>query len=346
MRHFFNIIPGDDTCCILLYGDIGDTYGTVSSGQIARELLAAEAAYKSIDVRINSNGGEVYTGIAIFNALRNSKADIRIFVDGIAASMASVIALCGKPVQMSKYARLMLHSVSGGCYGNKNELKSVLAEIESLEDTLCQMYAAKLGQSAETIKSAYFDGEDHWLTADEALRLGLIDGIYDADPVPDDATAEQIYTIFNNRLAEPRKELNMNIEDLKKRPQFKDCVTETDVLARIEQLEAKAAKADGLETENTSLKATVKKHEDAAEEVAAAERKTLLAAAEGDGRINAETRPVYENLLKEHPEDGKKALAALTPKKRVVDDLGGGDPDKESPWEKRQREIRDKYNHK
>ena len=56
MRHFFNIIPGDDTCCILLYGDIGDSYGTVSSGQIARELLAAEAAYKSIDVRINSNG--------------------------------------------------------------------------------------------------------------------------------------------------------------------------------------------------------------------------------------------------------------------------------------------------
>ena len=132
MRHFFNIIPGDDTCCILLYGDIGDSYGTVSSGQIARELLAAEAAYKSIDVRINSNGGEVYTGIAIFNALRNSKADIRIFVDGIAASMASVIALCGKPVQMSKYARLMLHSVSGGCYWNPSQSCSTVYRGTSL----------------------------------------------------------------------------------------------------------------------------------------------------------------------------------------------------------------------
>ena len=57
-----------------------------------------------VDVRINSNGGEVYSGIAIFNALKNSKADITIYVDGIAASMASVIALCGKPVQMSRYA--------------------------------------------------------------------------------------------------------------------------------------------------------------------------------------------------------------------------------------------------
>lgn len=341
-KKFFNITTQDDACCILLYGDIGEGYGSVSSGQIARELMAAEAAYKRIDVRINSNGGEVYTGIAIFNALRGSKADIRIYIDGIAASMASVIALCGKPVEMSKYARLMLHSVSGGCYGDKEDLKSVLAEIEGLEDTLCQMLAEKMGQDTAAIKSAYFDGKDHWLTAEEALRLGLIDGIYDADPVPEGSPPEQIYTIFNNRLQEPQNELDMNIDILKKRPQFKDCATEADVLERIDQLEGQAAKAEALESENADLKAKVKEHEDAAEQVAAAERQTLLDEAEGDGRINAETRPVYENLLKEHPEDGKKALSALTPKKRVVEDLHGDGSKKESPWDKRQREIRDK----
>lgn len=344
MKQFFNIIPGEDTCCILLYGDIGDSYGSVSSGQVVRELLAAEAAYKHIDVRINSNGGEVYTGIAIFNALRNSKADIRIYVDGIAASMASVIALCGKPVEMSKYARLMLHSVSGSCYGGKKELQGVLKEIEGLEDTLCQMLAAKLGQSADNIKAAYFDGEDHWLTAEEALRLGLIDGIYDADPVPEDSTPEQIYTIFNNRLQEPQKVLDMKIDELKKRPQFKDCATEEDVLKRIDELETRAAAADGLEEENATLRATVEAHEAAAEEAAAAERATLLDAAEGDGRINAETRAVYENLLKEHPEDGKKALAALTPKKRIMNVLDDNGSAKKGPWDKRQEEIKNKLN--
>ena len=105
------MIPGTDACCILLYGDIGEYDDNVRSGDIARELLEAEALTGKVDVRINSNGGEVYSGIAIFNALKNSKADITIYVDGIAASMASVIALCGKPVQMSRYARLMLHSV-------------------------------------------------------------------------------------------------------------------------------------------------------------------------------------------------------------------------------------------
>lgn len=346
MNRFFNIIPGEDTCCILLYGDIGDNYGAVTSGQITRELMAAESAYKNIDIRINSVGGEVYTGIAIFNALRASKANITLYVDGVAASMASVIALCGKPVYMSRYARLMLHSVSGGCYGNKKDLKEVLEQMESLEDTLCQMYAERLGKDAAAVKAAYFDGTDHWLTADEALSLGLIDGIYDADPVPEDSTPEQIYAIFNNRLNEPLNISDMNFEELKKRPQFKDCATEADVLARLDQLETTAGRADSIGKENDTLKAKLKNFEDAAEAAAAAARKALLDAAEKDGRINAETRPVYENLLKEHPDDGKKALAALPTKKMVRDILQGGNPGDESPWEKRQREIRDKYHGK
>ena len=83
------MIPGTDACCILLYGDIGEYDDNVRSGDIARELLEAEALTGKVDVRINSNGGEVYSGIAIFNALKNSKADITIYVDGIAASAAS-----------------------------------------------------------------------------------------------------------------------------------------------------------------------------------------------------------------------------------------------------------------
>ena len=112
MKKFFNIIPGNGSCCLLLYGEIG---GEVSCGDVMRNLLEAEKQYGRIDVRINSVGGEVYPGIAIFNALRQSKADIHIYIDGIAASMASAIALCGKPVEMSRYARLMIHTVRGGC---------------------------------------------------------------------------------------------------------------------------------------------------------------------------------------------------------------------------------------
>ena len=109
-KQFFNMIASKDgTACILLYGAIGSwDDADVRSGDIVRELMEIEGSYNKIDVRINSMGGEVYAGIAIFNAIRNTAADITIYVDGIAASMASAIASCGKPVYMSRYARLMI----------------------------------------------------------------------------------------------------------------------------------------------------------------------------------------------------------------------------------------------
>ena len=104
---FFNTIPGDGEVAILLYGDVGDGQ-KVDSGRVVSELMALQAQYDKIDVRINSNGGDVFSGIAIYNALRTSKADITIYVDGVAASIAGIIALCGKPLYMSPYTSVPL----------------------------------------------------------------------------------------------------------------------------------------------------------------------------------------------------------------------------------------------
>ena len=345
MSRFFNMIPGTDACCILLYGDIGEYGDGVRSGDIARELLEAEALTGKVDVRINSNGGEVYSGIAIFNALKNSKADITIYVDGIAASMASVIALCGKPVQMSRYARLMLHSVQGSCYGNKDEMKNCIREIEALEDTLCEMYATRMGKAKDVIRAMYFDGRDHWLRADEALALGLIDGIYDADPVPEGSTPEQVFQIFNNRLQQPQNENDMNLDELKKRPRFTNCATDDDFLREIGLLETEAGKVPSLNAEVDRLKGELKVFQDKAEADDAAARKQLLDAAEKDGRIDAATRPIYENLLAKDRENSEKALEKLSPKRRVMTDVRT-EPDNEGPWNKRMREIQEKLNRK
>ncbi len=198
------MIPGTDACCILLYGDIGEYDDNVRSGDIARELLEAEALTGKVDVRINSNGGEVYSGIAIFNALTNSKADIT----HLCGRHRRQHGLRDRPLRQAgrdeRYARLMLHSVQRRLYGNKDEMKDCIREIEALEDTLCEMYATRMGKDKEEIRAMYFDGEDHWLRADEALALGLIDGIYDADPVPADSTPAQVFQIFNNRLHKPQ----------------------------------------------------------------------------------------------------------------------------------------------
>ena len=346
MKKYFNIVASaDGTATIFIYGDIGDSfYNDVSSGQIVRELKEAEATYEKIEVRINSNGGDVYAGIATFNAFRSSKADITIYIDGIAASMASVIALCGKPVKMSKYARMMLHSVSGGSYGTKDDLKEVISQIEILEGTLAEMYAAKTGKTAEEIKSAYFDGKDHWLSAEEALSLGFIDGIYDAEPVPENSTTEQIYQYFNNRLNKPQNENNNMsfFENFKKNPRFKDATSDDEVLRIVGQLEAESAKVPGLTSEAQRLNGELKVFQDKAKADDEAAKKKLLDDAEADGRISAQTRTVYQALLEKDRENGEAALKTLQPKRRIMNYLEQPPVDKTGAWDKRMEEIRDK----
>lgn len=362
MNNFFNIIPGNGSCCLLLYGEIG---GEVRSGDVMRELLEAERTYGRIDVRINSVGGEVYTGIAIFNALRQSKADIHIYIDGIAASMASAIALCGKPVEMSRYARLMIHTVRGGCWGTKKDMADCIQQLDALEGTLCSMYAEKLGRSEEEIRTQYFDGEDHWLSAQEALSQGFIDGIYDVEPAGEAAgtlamlseksTIDEIYTTFNNRLEfvtatmlqhsqqEPQNQKTMAfLDELKKNPKFKDCASEEAALQIVAQLTQTAAAAETVAAENATLKKENQAFKDKEAQAFIAEKQKMLDDAEKCGKINAVTRPAFEALLESDFEKGKKALEELTPTKRVMTDLHEA-PTQESAWDKRKSQIQSRY---
>jgi ATP-dependent Clp endopeptidase proteolytic subunit ClpP len=344
-RKFFDITSDGNVATILLYGDIGRWNDEVSDADIVTKFKEAESSFRRINVHINSGGGEVYMGIAIFNAFRNSQSDVRIYVDGIAASMASVIALCGKPVEMSKYAQLMLHRPSGGCYGTSEELRETVAQIETLETTLAEMYSEKTGKGVDEIKSSYFDGKDHWLTAQQALALGFIDGIYDAKPVPDGSTPQDIYRIFTNRLQGSHKNpRDMNIDDLKKQPAFKDCASDEDVYRVIAKLQEDAAKASGLTTDLEKERAALKVFQDKEKADKEAAKKKLLDEAEADGRINAKTRPTFQALLDADPENGKAAIEALTKKKwanhTIASEDGKGNTS--GAWEKRQQEIVDK----
>ena len=376
-KKYFNIIPGDGKCVMLLYGEIGYDVRDVD---VLKEILEAERTYGKIDVRINSVGGDVYTGIAIFNALRQSKADIHIYIDGIAASMASAIALCGKPVEMSRYARLMIHTVRGGCWGTKKEMEECIQQLDALEGSLCSMYASRLGKSEEEIRSTYFDGDDHWMSAQEAMEQGFIDGIYDVEKVVvgtgttgqrpsaqdvglgagyqnaemgaccetvdlhEGMSNEEIYSIFNNRLQlESQKENKMALfDELKKNPKFKDCASEEAALQIVAQLTQTAESASSLAAENATLKSENNAFK--AKEAAAfvAEKKKLLDDAEKCGKINAVSRPAFEALLESDFEKGKKSLEELAPTKRVMAEVNTGQ-NYESPWDKRKERIQSKY---
>lgn len=313
IRRFFDVIPsGGGEATILLYGEVGD-WSEVSARDVVTRLLELTRTYDKIDIRINSGGGEVYCGLAIYEALRNSTANLTIYVDGIAASMAAIIALCGKPLYMSPYARLMLHNVSGGSWGNSKELRRVAEEMEQLQGTLAKMIAGRLGKTPEEIETTYFDGEDHWLTAQECLSMGLIDGIYsmdedDAPPLSEKSTQEEIQTYFQNRLenqAINNDDMALLDEIRKACPSITASMGEGEVVREVARLSSQLKSS---EEENRELKAKLASIE-------AEQHKAILDAAVAAGKITAEQRTHYEALLASSPESTKALLNSLPSQK-------------------------------
>lgn len=297
---------------LLLYGNVG-TCEEVNSGRVVAELNKMAKRYKDIAVHINSNGGEVYEGIALYNSLRTCKANLTIYIDGIAASIAAVMALCGRKVYMNRNARIMLHRVSCGGWGNAEDLKSIAAQCESLEDSISAMISTRCGKSPEEVKKDYFDGRDHWFTAEQALSAGMIDGIVEAS-IPDmpgerpsaHASNDEIYQ-YTNRVAEAYSQHVINmafIDDLKKKSSFSGCNTEEEMMVKINSLENEAVQVSALKAKVAELNGKIdlqirKRHEETVD------------AAIADGRIVKEQREIYLNLLKADEASALKALEAL-----------------------------------
>lgn len=139
------------------------------------DVLDSIDPYEAIDIEINSPGGFVYAGTEIYTALLMHKGDVNITITGLAASMASVIAMAGTKVSMSPVAELMIHNVSGTAEGDYRDHEKYARNLKKNNDELSNAYMLKTGLSKEKLLSLMDD--ETFLTADEALELGFIDEI-------------------------------------------------------------------------------------------------------------------------------------------------------------------------
>ncbi|WP_027730878.1 ClpP-like prohead protease/major capsid protein fusion protein [Variovorax paradoxus] len=171
---------------ILIYGDIGESWWeeTVSAASFVREL--SELDVEAITVRINSIGGSVPDGLAIYNAIRRHKATITIEVDGMAFSIASLIAMAGDKVLMANNAMLMIHAPWTYAAGNSAELREQADQLDTWAAAMSTSYAARTGDQPGML-ALLTDGRDHYYTADEALAAKFIDAV--TDPMPLAASA-------------------------------------------------------------------------------------------------------------------------------------------------------------
>ncbi|UGQ45086.1 ClpP-like prohead protease/major capsid protein fusion protein [Massilia endophytica] len=173
---------------ILIYGDIGESWyeDTVAARDFVREIDALDVDH--ITIRINSFGGSVPDGIAIFNAIRRHKATVTTIVDSVAASVASLIAMAGDSIEMAENALLMIHAPwLNWVSGNAVQLREYADQLDSFAEAMATSYAVRSNDKAAAL-ALLSDGVDHWYTAEQALAEKLIDVVVPALPLAAAAT--------------------------------------------------------------------------------------------------------------------------------------------------------------
>lgn len=157
---------------IKLYGTIGRDNIT-AFGVINEIDKAVSSGAKSITFRMHSDGGSVLDGNAIFNAIQNSKMHVKIIIDGIAASMASIVILAADEVEICENAFIMVHRPTGVDDGDADAHFQTSKLLKDIENNFIQLYSKKSGLTPGEVKTKWLDGKDHWLNADEAVKYGF-----------------------------------------------------------------------------------------------------------------------------------------------------------------------------
>lgn len=155
---------------ILLYDEIG-MWG-ITAQEFARELKAL-GDLSLINLRIHSPGGDVFEGMAIYNLLKSHPARVEVHIDGLAASMASVIAMAGDTINMPENAMMMIHKPWGIQGGDADDMRRYADLLDKVEGTLINAYVSKTGKSEDEIKGLLKD--ETWMTGREAVEAGFAD---------------------------------------------------------------------------------------------------------------------------------------------------------------------------
>lgn len=159
-----------DEAEVMLYDEVGGWYGATADQFIA-DLRGVTAP--NLRVRINSPGGSVFEGIAIANALRAHPANITVQVDGIAASIASVIAMAGDRIEMGPNTMLMIHDASGVCLGNAADMEEMAELLDLISDNIADAYASRAGGTREQWRERM--RAETWYLPEDAVENGLAD---------------------------------------------------------------------------------------------------------------------------------------------------------------------------
>ena len=229
---------GKESCEIYLYGIIGRGLD-IDTNELIREIEARRKdGVRSFTFYVNSDGGEVAQGSALFNYLDRTDVDVTWVVDGIAASMMAVLITNPKHhVKAARHAKFMYHRVCGYVYGNSDETRAAADMMDSFETTLIEMTAARTGLTPEEARSRWFDGVDHWLSAEEAVQAGLCDGIINTSmnikELENITDARSAFNYYNNQIINLKQQKMLDEKAIATALNISETSTEAEMLDSI-----------------------------------------------------------------------------------------------------------------
>lgn len=177
-----------ETPSLYIYDEIGYWGDTAKSLTDALKDVDSDV----LDVHVNSPGGDIFDGLAIYQALKSHRASVTVKIDGLAASIASVIAMAGDKVVIAPKASVMVHDGWTMSVGNAADMRKAADLLDKQSDIIASVYADKTGQPAAFWREVMAD--DTWYNAEEALAAGLVDEIEgQKEPAAEDPFALDVF---------------------------------------------------------------------------------------------------------------------------------------------------------
>ena len=173
-----NNIAASNEAELLIYGDIGaDWFGEGNDPKAFAQAISQITA-PVLNIRINSIGGDLFAGQAIHSLIKTYTGTKKVYIDGLAASAASVIAMAGDEVIMPANAMIMIHNAFRTAYGDSEDFKKIVADLEKINMSIVAVYQQKTGMDEAQLREMM--NAETWLTAKEAVEMGFADTLVDA----------------------------------------------------------------------------------------------------------------------------------------------------------------------
>lgn len=328
------------TAEIYMYGVIGSGLDIDANVVVAEIENLRKKGCRNFRFYVNSEGGEVIQGSALFNYLDRTDIEVEWVVDGVAASMMAMLISNPKhKVKAAKYASFMYHRVQGSCYGNSDEVRNLAAMIDTFEKSLVDMMASRMKVDAASVKKEFFtDGLDHWMNAEEAMRRGLVDEIISGKNITSPKellSSKDVFNFYNKQLInykQNQKSMITNKAEIGKLLNIAEAeVNDDSVMTAVKNvLKSNSELQNQLKTvkaENADLKNQIG-------ELNNAKVKSLIDKAIAEKKFGEDERDSYTRLANMDFELAETMIGKMKGVERIVDrlDTVSEEPEEEKGW--------------